>query len=155
MRTVTTNIYEFSELSEKAQARVLSHYEGYLMDLDFWATDIKYDALETALINLWDMTFTSTAKESASRVISEHGESTLTFAIAQKFLFDLEALESSEADATEIQELEDDYLEAMRAEYNRMYENTCGEMCSSEALIDHMEANEWEFLEDGTRWTSQ
>ena len=84
MRTTTLNIYTFEELSEKAQAKVISDHLNVLTDHDWWSDTATEDAEYTAGLEIEEFDlyprhisskFTTTAKDSALKVVSEHGES--------------------------------------------------------------------------------
>jgi hypothetical protein len=165
MRTITQNIYQFSELQPKVQEKVLIDNDDILIIQDWWVDTITEDARSTAKLNITgfevyrniEAEFTSNAKSSALSVISEHGESCTTYSIAKKFLSDLEQLERKEDTAqteADIEELEEKYLKAISKEYLNILEREYEDMQSDEALIDHFDNNNWEFYEDGRRFKS-
>jgi len=166
MRTITQNIYTFEELSDKAQAKVLSDNSHILTDHNWWS-DTCYDANETAGLDIveFDITFqnyikahfTTSAKDSALRVISEHGEHCDTYSIAKKFLSNLNELERKEDTAqteAELEELEEIYLNNIKKAYLTILDKEFNYLCSDEAITDHITENEWEFYEDGSRYKS-
>lgn len=165
MRTITQNIYQFSELSPKVQEKVLTDNDDILITQDWWVDAITEDARNTAKLNITgfeiyrniEAEFTTNAKSSALSVISEHGETCTTYSIAKNFLSELAALELQEDTAlTEIrlQELEDDYIEALSKEYLNILEREYEDLQSDDAIIEHFDSNNWEFYEDGRRYRS-
>lgn len=167
MRTITQNIYTFEELNPKVQTKVLDENRDLLLQFDWWRDTISEDARGTAELNIsgFDFNprsinaeFTSNAKSSALRVISEHGNTCDTYHIARKFLSDLESLERKEDTAqteAEIEELEGEYLEALSEAYLRILEQEEQDLMSDEAIAELMSNNYYEFLEDGTRYRSK
>ena len=167
MRTITQNIYQFSELSPKAQEKAIDLFlekSGPINDT--WWKNIYDDALETADLKITGFEidicyihcyFTTDAKSSASRVISEHGETCTTYSIAKNFLSELRALELQEDTAlTEVrlQELKDNYMEALSNEYLNILEREYDYLSSQEYAVDFMTDNDWEFFENGERYKS-
>lgn len=167
MRTITQNIYTFQELTPKVQEKVLSNNRDILVDYDWWQNTITEDAKGTAELDITgfdfgyrrfiNSKFTTSAKSSASRVISEHGETCTTYSIAKNFLSELAALELQEDTAlTEVrlQELKDNYMEALSNEYLNILEREYEYLSSSEYAAEFMTDNDWEFYEDGRRYRS-
>jgi hypothetical protein len=168
MRTITQNICTFEELNPKVQSKVLDENRDLLLQFDWWRDTISEDARGTAELRIIafdfhphrhiEAGFVSNAKSSALRVISEHGNTCATYSIAKKFLSDLESLERKEDTAqteAEIEELEGDYLEALSEAYLRILEQEEQDLMSDEAIAEHMSNNNYEFLEDGTRYRSK
>ena len=167
MRTITQNIYQFSELSPKAQEKAIDLFLEKSEPInDIWWKNIYDDALETADLKITgfeidirsiNTQFTTDAKSSASRVISEHGKETTTYSIAKNFLSELRALELQEDTAlteVKLQELEDDYIEALSKEYLNILEREYEDLQSDDAIIEYFDNNNWEFYEDGRRYRS-
>ena len=167
MRTITQNIYQFSELQPKAQQKAIDLFlekSGPITDI--WWKNIYDDALETADLKIRGFEidlrsincyFTTDAESSAIRVISEHGETCTTYSIANNFLSELRALELQEDTAlTEVrlQELKDNYMEALSNEYLNILEREYEYLSSSEYAAEFMTENDWEFFEDGRRYKS-
>lgn len=162
MRTITQNIYTFQELTPKVQEKVLYNNNDILVTQDWWTDTITEDAKGTAELDIQGFEiyrdiharFTTNAKSSALRVVSEHGESCATYSIAKKFLSDLEQLERKEDAEEDIEKLEDTYLKMISNQYLGILEREYNELQSDEAIIDHFDNNNWEFYEDGRRYKS-
>ena len=167
MRTITQNIYTFAELTPKAQEKAIDFFlEKQGPETDIWWKNIYDDALETADLKITGFEidiryihcyFTTDAKSSASRVISEHGKETTTYSIAKNFLSELRAPELQEDTAlTEVrlQELKDNYMEALSNEYLNILEREYDYLSSQEYAVDFMTDNDWEFFENGERYKS-
>jgi len=162
MRTITQNIYTFQELTPKVQEKVLYNNSDILVTRDWWTDTITEDAKGTAELDIQGFEvyrdiaarFTTNAKSSALRVVSEHGESCATYSIAKKFLSDLEQLERKEDAEEDIEKLEDTYLKMISNQYLGILEREYNDLQSDEAIIDHFDNNNWEFYEDGRRYKS-
>ena len=167
MRTITQSIYTFQELTPKVQQKVLSDNRGILVEYDWWQDTITEDAKGTAELDITgfdfgprsfiNSKFSTYAKSSALRVISEHGKSCTTYSIAKNFLSELDALELQEDTAlteVKLQELEDDYIEALSNEYLNILKREYEDLQSDDAIIEHFDSNGWEFYEDGRRYRS-
>jgi len=167
MRTITQNIYTFQELNPKAQQKAIDLFLEKSEPInDIWWKNIYDDALETADLKITgfeidirsiNTQFTTDAKSSASRVISEHGKETTTYSIAKNFLSELRALELQEDTAlTEVrlQELKDNYMEALSNEYLNILDREYEYLSSQEYAVDFMTDNDWEFFENGERYKS-
>jgi hypothetical protein len=166
MRTITQNVYSFNELTTQAKQKAVDHYLEYGMPSDNWWSDTYYDARETAHIkiegfsidrdrhiNIRPLDFDS-AYTSAQKIISEHGESCTTYSIAKNFLSDLEQLQRQTDNEQEIEELEDNYFEAIGNEYLLMLEREFEEITSEEYIAEYFESHAREFFEDGTIYKS-
>lgn len=125
-----------------------------------------------------DIEFVDTAKDTAESILKEHGEQTETYLLAKSFLERFiieeseeekystlyqditpenekeEILESKYADKMnnaqdEMENLSEDFLEDLSNLYLTMLKEEYEYKTSEEAIIESIEANEWEFTEDG------
>jgi len=160
MRTIELKVFTFDELSEEAKKRALQTNRDVLVESDWWESDF-YDAKETADMDIKEFdifrgSITSkiitSCKQSAQKVLENHGDSCATYSIAKKFLSDLDSLESQPDTAkTEvlIEDLEDRYKTDMEKQYLRMLDTSYDYLLSDAAIIEFLVDNEYEFLEDG------
>jgi len=164
MYTITQNIYTFEELSEKAQAKVLKDNSDILTDNSWYLDTITEDAKGTADLDIVEFDlyppyinakFTTSAKSSALRVISEHGDTCATYLIAKRFLNCLNELERKEDTAqteAELEDLQEAYLEDLSRAYLNLLDREYHDLCSDEAIAEHIISNAYEFYEDGERY---
>lgn len=169
MRTLTKTVYSFNELSEEAQQKAIENLSN--INLDYaWFEHVYYEANVIGLkITSFDLDrnkhangeFLISASEVAANIISQHGETCETYKTAQSFLEyfnpvfasymdenseDYESRESEE----KLQELENDFLSSLLEDYANILQNEYEYLYSDEAIKEKIEANQYEFNEDGT-----
>jgi len=161
MKTVEIKLYKFSELSEEAKERVLTdHYDINLFP-EWW--DSTYDdAAQIGLrITEFDLDhksisgkFIDSAPAVAEAILSEHGKMCETYKTAKSFLSDLDELTGKypnieDCPEDEIEALEDDFLNSILEDYRIILDNEYDYLTGKEAVIETIEANEYDFTEDG------
>ena len=161
MKTVEIKLYKFSELSEEAKERVLTdHYDINLFP-EWW--DSTYDdAAQIGLrITEFDLDhksisgkFIDSAPAVAEAILSEHGKMCETYKTAKSFLSDLDELTGKypnieDCHEDEIEALEDDFLHSILEDYRIILDNEYDYLTGKEAVIETIEANEYDFTEDG------
>jgi uncharacterized protein YaaN involved in tellurite resistance len=152
MKTITINIYEFSELSPKAKNQALIEMSD--INMDNWWNFIYEDANNTNLsIKNFDLdrqeingAFINGAIDTANLILQNHGESTVTYILAMNYL-------SQEERAEDPEELEEKFLEDLLAEYKDMLQKDYDFYQSDEAIIETIEANDYLFYENGKQYT--
>ena len=162
MKTIQVNLYQFSELSENAKEKAISKLSDINIDFDWWSY-LYEDAERIGLkIKEFDLDrnryckgeFIDTAMETANKIILEHGENCETYKTAKMFLSDLNGLTSKFEDIQdcpedEIEDCENEFLKSLCEDYSIMLQNECEYLQSSEAIIETIEANEYDFDENG------
>lgn len=170
MRTIETNIYQFSELSETAKAKAIENLYDINVDYNWWQfvyEDAKNIGLKITAFDLdrnrnADGEFLLNPVNVAKAILNEHGETCETYKTAKTFLGDCEAIQKkAEAIGTdgdedywhedEISELEDEFLKNLLEDYSIILQKEYEYLTSEEAIIQTIEANEYEFTEDGKR----
>ena len=161
MKTVEIKLYKFSELSEEAKERVLTdHYDINLFPE--WWDGVYDDAAQVGLrITEFDLDhksisgkFIDSAPAVAEAILAEHGKICETYKTAKSFLSDLEELTGKYTDIEDcpeddIEALEDDFLHSILEDYRIMLDNEYDYLTGKEAIIETIEANEYDFTEDG------
>lgn len=199
MRTEEIKIFEFNELSEAAQQKVLRDYCDINVNFDWW--HFAFDDAEIVNLKIsgfdldreWsiDIDPLSSIEEVLSAIIEEHGQSTDTAKLARQYSEKLNTLNSRlirvqntlneidrlfpgywdpesvphkyvdlyeyceelEAEIEEcIEELEDDFIHEIGQCYLTILRNEYEWRISEEAIIETIEANEYEFTEDGNQF---
>ena len=162
MRTESISIYSVSELPEAAKAKVLDKYRYEFSD--WYYQDTQYDANESSHMSIEEFNldysyivceFNTGAKDTAHTVIKNHGESCASYTIASNFLSALSSLESQPDDERTdalVAELEEDFMEDMGNYYLNMLKSEYENCTSDEYVTEMLEANEYEFLENGDRY---
>lgn len=166
MRTIRTKVYKFSELSKAAQETAIEVMNEINVDYDWWES-VYEDAENIGLkITGFDIDrgsyckgdFIISAHEVAANIVRDHGEKCETFKTAQSFLDTVneiqnkyEELEGSEYE-DEMIECEDEFLKSLLEDYRIILSKEYDYLTSEEAIIETIEANEYEFTKDGRRF---
>ena len=168
MRKIEINIFKFNELNEEAKQNAISNLYNINIDYNWWEfiyEDAKNIGLKITSFNL-DRNryakgdFILNASEVAQNILSNHGKECDTYKTAESFLkewqpiFNIyideehEQYESSELEE-KLVEMEDDFLNSLLEDYSIILQNEFDYLQSDELIIDTIEANEYEFTENG------
>ena len=172
MKTVTINIYQFSELTDEAKENAIKELYDINVDSDWW--DSTYE--DAAQINLkikgFDIDrgsyvkaeFIESANNTAELIIMNHGESCETYKTAKSFLQDYNELVAKYSDGVktdrvtedneydfdnEADDLENDFLQSISEDYRIILSNEYDYLTSEKSIIETIEANEYDFTEYG------
>jgi hypothetical protein len=168
MRTIRTKVYKFNELKESAKENVIERHYDINVNFDWWESTYE-DAANIGLeIKGFDIDrasyvkaeFDNNAIDTAKRIIAEHGENCETYKTAQNFLTECEKIrkqaeiEGKDGDEdywfdNEIEEVEDEFLKSLCEDYRIILTTEYEYQTSKEAIIETIEANEYEFTADG------
>jgi len=165
MKTVTLNLYKFNELSESAKETAISELAYINTEIDWWES-IYEDAKMIGLkITSFDLDRNRNAKgefiTSASEVIEEilgsHGENCETYKTALKYKKSFLGIsvkykdkgEDNWDEQSEIEDTEDEFLNDILEDYSIILQHECDYLTSKEQIIETIEANEYDFTEDG------
>jgi hypothetical protein len=174
MRIIETKIYQFSELSETAKEKAIQNLSDINMSHE-WYEFIYQDAEDIGLkITGFDLDrnkhctgkLTITAWESSDNIMSEHGETCETYKLAKNFISEWDELVKKHSDGIktdtvseenewefdkESDELEAEFLKDLLSCYSDILQKECDYLMSSEAIAETIEANGYEFTENGKR----
>lgn len=172
MKTIEINIYKFSELSEEAKQKAIENHYDINVDYEWW-DDIYYDAKNIGLnIKGFDIDrrsycegdFNYSANETANLIIKEHSETCETHKDAKQFLSDWDKLVEKYSDGInknavsedneyefdhEADKLESEFLKIILEDYRVILQNEYEWRISQEQIIETIEANEYDFTENG------
>ena len=98
--------------------------------------------------------FINSAPAVAEAILAEHGKICETYKTAKSFLSDLDELTGEYTDIEdcpedEIEALENDFLHSILEDYRIILDNEYDYLTGKEAIIETIEANEYDFTEDG------
>lgn len=158
MRQETINIYKFDELCDSAKEAAIDHCRYWQVDDEWWQS--TYDDAEN--IGLEIMGFDTDRgnycdlklkmnwnyDQIAEAILNNHGEHCDTYKIASKFIDEYKKLSDS-YDLDHIQELQHDFIHDLSSKYLSMLRIDYDYLISDEAVIEMIEANEYEFTENG------
>jgi len=159
MKTKTINLYEFDELSDQAKQRAIANNCGINVDYWEWYHSVYDDAENIGLkITGFDLDrnrhCTGKAVDDvltiAHKIKTEHGFDTPTYELANEFIKDYAALDE-DIDADELRGFENEFLKSILEEYSILLQKEYEWLMSEDAIVDSLRANEYEFLEDGSR----
>jgi hypothetical protein len=169
MRTIETTVYTFAELSEQGKDNAVER----LSDINtshIWY-EFTYDDAKNVGMSIGGFDLdrgrsidleVDDYQETANKIMKEHGETCDTYKNAIQFIAERDALvskysnggnkvpEENENDFDcELDELETDYKKTLEEDYLKLLRNEYEYLSSREAIIETIEANEYEFTEDG------
>ena len=162
MRTIVkeTNVFKFEELPENVKEKAVSNLYDINVDRDWW--DCTYeDAANVGLkITEFDIErgsycegkLTLPAQATCKKIIQDHGAGCDTYKLAQKYLPQFELLEekNEEGEFTDqIEQLEEEFVKELNEEYLSNLRKEYEYLTSEEAIIETINANEYEFTLEG------
>jgi len=171
MRIKETKVYPFGELSDEAKEKAVSELWDINAYPEWWQS--IYEDAETVKLKLTEFEidrgsycrgeFIEYAKDTANAIIENHGPDCETYKTAQKYVEDSAKLymkypvilddegfddNEHERDIEQI-EIDDEFLKSILEDYRVMLQKEYEYLSSEAAIIETIEANEYEFTEDG------
>ena len=165
-----TEVYPFDELTDEAKETAIQNLADINVNYEWWEF-IYEDAANVGIkITKFDLgrgsycqgDFIENAEEAAKKIIAEHGESCDTYKTAMKFLVAFELAkknyeisvdydtDDAEFDDTgEYEELVDEFSWLILEDYRINLQHEYEYLTSEEAIIETIEANDYEFTADG------
>ncbi|HBG49466.1 MAG TPA: hypothetical protein DDW90_08205 [Cyanobacteria bacterium UBA9971] len=168
MRTITVRIYTFDELNDKSKEKAIGNLSDINISHEWWDYTFE-DAENIGLkISAFDIgrgsyvkgKFIYSAAEVAANILRDHGEKCDTYRTAEDFLTtwqpvfndymdeEHENYESRESE-DKLQEIEEEFLRSLCEDYRIMLQKNYEYLTSGEAIIETIQANEYEFTENG------
>jgi hypothetical protein len=172
MKTVTLNLYQFSELTDEAKENAIKELYDINVDSDWWNSTYEDAAQVNIKIKGFDIDrgsyvnaeFIESAYNTANLIILNHGESCETYKTAKSFIEDWNNLVSKYSDGVNINkvtedneydfdneadDLENDFLQSISEDYRIILSNEYDYLTSEKSIIETIEANEYDFTEYG------
>ncbi len=152
-------VYKFEELSEDSQQKALELLSDINVDYDWW--DSTYDNAKNIGLEITEFDldrgayakgkFTQSAEDVAKAIIKDHGEDCETFKSAQGYLLVLESVkeDTPEDDDPDTSEIDEEFLHSLLEDYRIILQHEYDYLTSREGIIETVNANEYEFLENG------
>jgi hypothetical protein len=175
MKTIKIKVYQFSELSEDAKQKAIENLSDINVDPDWW--DCTYEDAETIGLEITEFDlgrnrhckgeFINDSEDVAKKIIAKHGESCETYKMATKFLAKILRIKKRKNDWPEdqrddfvdscdyVDQMEDanaEFLQSILEDYSIMLQKEYEYLTSEEAIIETIEANEYDFIENGERY---
>lgn len=171
MRTeiIERKLYKFEELSEEGKEKAIEKLYDINIDYDWWDS-VYEDAKNIGLkIEEFDIDrgayckgkFIESAEECAHKIIDDHGESCETYKTAEEYLKQRDIMvNTAEKDENgelideyeldnELDDLDREFLKSLCEDYRIMLQHEYEYLTSEEAIKETIEANEYEFTENG------
>lgn len=168
MRIIETKAYKFDELSDDAKQKAIENFYDINVDHEWWEFTLD-DAKSIGLkITSFDLdrnkhakgNFTLSATEVAANIIRDHGDMCETYKTAQNFLDEYNPVFSDYLDENsdnyesreseeKMQEIEDEFLSSLLEDYANILQKEFEHLTSKEAIVETINANDYEFTEDG------
>lgn len=165
MRIKETKVYRFDELSDDAKEHAIDKLCSINVDYEWWDCGFDDAAMVKLKITGFDLDrnrhcageFIKYAEDTARAILDQHGESCETYQTAKGFLdeynkekaeFQSEFGEEYE-DSGSYDDLMNEFLRSILEDYSIMLQKQYEYLQSEEAIIETIEANEYEFTEDG------
>jgi hypothetical protein len=167
MRTIEVKLYQFNELSAEAKEKAIENLIDINVGHEWWEFTYE-DAKQIGLkITGFDLDrnrhatgeFIDNAYDCEHAILKNHGKDCETYKTAQNYLNERAELEKQLEpedeinpfydSVAEIEDLDDEFLKSILEDYSQMLQNEYEYLMSEEAIIDTIEANEYEFTEDG------
>jgi hypothetical protein len=155
-------VYKFNELSEAAQDKAISTLAEINAD-DYWyestldeakTLGLSIDSFDTDAHNIRG-NFTIDAESVAKSIIEEHGKDRDTFKDATKYLAALTTLKNIHEIADmpdediDTEDIDQEFEYALLEDYLSLLRQELDYQTSREAIIETIEANEYQFTVDG------
>lgn len=161
MEKKTYFTYKFNELSDQAKEKALQYFrqDSFIGEMA-WDT-VKEDAKSIGLIlqgtdHRDNMTgyFKDYPEDCALAIIANHGTQCETYKTAQTFLDAIEPYaelnDLTHEEEGKLQEIKEEFKRSILEDYRIMYEKEIDYQYSDSALTEMIEANDFDFLENGT-----
>ena len=175
MRTIRTKVYQFSELSEQAKQKAVENMYDINISHEWWEytyedaanVGLKITAFDTGRSDYCDIEFIEDSNHTMETILKEHGEDCSTYKTALNFKKEWAELVEKYSDGVnkdkvsedneyefdnEADELEKEFLKSLGEDYLTMLRNDYEYQTSEEAIIDTIEANEYEFTKEGNQF---
>lgn len=175
IKTTETKVYTWEELTDEQKEKALSKLYDLNTDYEWW--DGVYEDAEQVGIKItsFDLDrnrhaegkFISSAVEVAKAIVKDHGPDCETYKTAKVFLDTVnpmielrdnfadddntteEEYKAFDDNTDKIEELEDEFKKSILEDYSIMLQKEYEYLSSEEAIIETIEANEYEFDEEG------
>ena len=172
MKTIEIQLFKFDELSDEAKEKVINKMYDINVSYEWWEftyEDAKNVGIKITAFDIDRESYCNieNLKEwhlIADKIMQEHGENCETYKIAESFLKERDAIidtairdengdfeDEREIDSL-LDDLENDFKNDISEEYLSMLRKEYDYLSSEEAIIETIEANEYEFTEDGKRY---
>ena len=157
MRTIETTVYKFDELTEEAKEKAVQRLSD--INVDYRWYESTFDDAEGIGLKITDFEadryakgkFINSAHEVAEAIIRDHGVHCETAITANNYMAEYKELEKNtpEEDDLETDAIDEEFLKSLLEDYRILLRKEYEYLTSEEAIIETIQANEYEFTSDG------
>lgn len=156
-----TMVYPFNELTDEAKEKAIELLAGINVNYEWWNFTYENAAQAGIKITSFDLVRGNTtcegkliddAENVAKKIIDQHGACCATHKTATEFIEARNELVSkclNGMNFNKVDELEDEFKQSILEDYRIMLQKEYEYLTSEEAIVETVEANEYEFTEDG------
>ena len=161
MKTIEIKVYKFDELDKQTREKVIENYRYINVDNTFWYDWIKEDFIRLGLeIQGFDIgsgnavkIYIDNLEETSKSILHEFGDSVLIKQTAKNYINEYEKIQANfkedEDIEREVEILDEQYIKEYQEEVITFI-NTCYDWeISDEAILETIEANEYDFTTEG------
>ena len=157
--TITKTLYAFDELSESAQEHAINRLGGINVDQEWW--DCTYDDAENIGLEITSFSerdidggFIESAESCAYAIQAQHGPDCDTLKDADRYLSERDDLirtwpEDESGLDEKLDDLDNEFLHDLLEDYRIELCNDYDYLTSREAIVESIDANGYEFDENG------
>lgn len=169
METRTYTVYKFNELPDEAKQKAIEKYPDINVEFYWWEfvyedaenVGLKIISFDIGLGSYCNIEYTEDACYTAHKIKENHGETCDTYQNAINFLAERDkTVESAEKDENgdfadeyeldkKLDQVEDGFLRTLSEDYRIALQKEYEHLTSNEAIIETLEANDYDFTEDG------
>ncbi len=172
MRILKTKVYPFTELSDEAKKKAIQECCEFNVNYEWWNSDCDNAKNVKLKLTSFDLDgdrhccgeFIEYADDTANKIIAEHGGNCETSLTALQYIADRKCLVIKYSDGVTTDEvtedneydfnnnlvdLDEEFLRSILEDYSIMLQKQYEYLMSEEAIIETIEANEYEFTEAG------
>lgn len=156
MKTLKVKVYQFDELPENIQEKVIDKNREINVHDDWWKS-IYYDAKQVGLkITSFDLDrnrhangeFINDADFCAEKILENHCNTCETYKTAANYMEERNKLDIDEQEE-ELAKLDEQFLVDILEDYSIMLQNEYEYLQSDESVKETLIINEYTYLEDG------
>jgi len=168
---VKTEVFKFNELSDNGKENAIEGLCDINVDYEWWESvyeDAEQIGIKITGFDIGRSAYCSgelqlSAHEVAANIILEHGGHCETNKTAQAFLDGVNSIEVTEGEEVadtdddeeyegKMMELEDGFTKSVLEDYRIMLRKSYNYFTSEEAIVETIEANDYEFTADGSMY---
>jgi hypothetical protein len=170
VKITKTKIYEWAEMSEDQKDKAIEKLYDINVDYEWWdsvyddakAIGLKIDEFDIDRGSYCKGKFIWDAISVANKIMDDHGKDCETYKTAKQYVDERNMLIEQErkqwiedvdgefiADDVDTSDIDDEFLRLLLEDYRIMLQNEYEYLTSRQSIIETIEANEYEFDENG------